>query len=320
MDMNNLTESAIIENPIVREACTQERVGILWIAEGSWTASPLANEWGDPAGLSPDERKDFDSALALAKKAGRNPTPEQAQAQATVHAMKLELARRAELVLNNMLKGLAEESGYEEVERAPLLILGHSMTGLLTWAMPYWIPERMWGAVPIKTGVRTAPAEKPAAQMTGVPVLYMNQKEPEGPEAKNGPGNDSFGPRQNTANLAAQVFDWGGSHFEMTDEMASLFALFVRKASKFRLSDEIPASGYPKLKELKPEHGWLATSLLEPQQFPMAPEPQYREAKPRHFGFSTKRWRWPSSATTVRIVKRKSNMPRSFPTAQNSNP
>ena len=288
VDMNNLTESAIIENPTVRNACAQERVGILWIAEGSWAASPLANEWGDPAGLTTDEREVFDAALTLAKTAGMNPSPEQSQAQATVKTMKLELARRAEEVLNNMLKGLAKESGYEEVERAPLLIIGHSMTGLITWAMPYWIPERMWGAVPMKTGVRTAPAEKPDARMTGVPVLYMNQIEPEGPDAKATPGNSSFAPRQNTANLAAQVFDWGGSHFEMSNEMVQLFALFVHKASKYRLSDEIPATGYPKLKDLKPEHGWLATSLLDPQQFPMAPEPRYQGDKTKAFWFFDK--------------------------------
>lgn len=285
VDMNNLTESAIIENAAVRETCAQERVGILWIAEGSWAASPLANEWGDAAGLSADEKKIFDTALAITKKAGKEPTPEQAEAQAIVKKMKLDLARRAEEVLNNMLKALAKESGYEEVERAPLLLIGHSMTGLITWGMPYWIPDRMWGAVPIKTGVRCAPAEKADAKMTGVPVLYMNQIEPEGPEAKSAPSNYSFAPRQNIANLAAQVFDWGGSHFEMSDEMAKLFALFVRKASQYRLSDEIPATGYPKLKDLKSEQGWLATALLDPQQFPMAPEPHYTGDKTKAFWF-----------------------------------
>ena len=285
VDMNNLTESAIIENAVVREACAQERVGILWIAEGSWAASPLANEWGDLSGLSKEQQKIYNDALEIAKKAGKQPTLAQVQAQATVKTMKLELARQAEEELNNMLKGLAKESGYEEVERAPLLIIGHSMTGLITWAMPYWIPERMWGAVPMTTGVRGAPWENPDAKMTGVPVLYMNQTEPEGPDAKSVPRNYSFGPRQNTANLAAQVFDWGGTHFEISDEMAKLFALFVHKASKYRLADEIPATGYPKLKELKAEQGWLATALLDPQQFLMAPEPQYKGDKTKAFWF-----------------------------------
>ena len=140
VDMNNLTESAIIENAAVRGACAQERVGILWIAEGSWAVSPLANEWGDPAGLSKEQRKIYNDAMEIARKAGKEPTPEQAQAQATVKTMKRELVRQAEEELNNMLRGLAKESGYEEVERAPLLIIGHSMTGLITWAMPYWIP------------------------------------------------------------------------------------------------------------------------------------------------------------------------------------
>ena len=285
VDMNNLTESAIIENVAVREACAQERVGILWIAEGSWAPSPLANEWGDAAGLSKEQRKIYDQALEIAKKAGKNPTPEQAQAQATVKTMKLELARQAEEELNNMLRDLAKESGYEEIQYAPLLIIGHSMTGIITWTMPYWIPDRMWGAAPMKTGGRGAPAEKPDATMNGVPVLYMNQIAPEGSGEKSNPHNCALFARKNTANLVGQVFDWGGGHFEMTDDMAKLFALFVHKAAKYRLCDEIPASGYPKLKDLKAADGWLATSLLEPQQFPMAPEPQYQGDKTKAFWF-----------------------------------
>ena len=57
------------------------------------------------------------------------------------------------------------------------------------------------------------------------------------------------------------------------------------KPPKYRLCDEIPATGYPKLKELKPEQGWLATVLLDPQQFPMAPEPQYKGDKTKAFWF-----------------------------------
>ena len=284
VDMNNLTESFIIENAAVREACAQERVGILWIAEGSWAKSPLANVWGDPEGLPKEQRKLFDQASEIAKKAGKVPTPEQAQAQATIKSMKFELARQAEEVLNNMLRDLAKESGYEEVQYAPLLIIGHSMTGQIAWWMPYWITDRVWGAAPMKTGVRGAPFEKPDATMNGVPVLYFNQIEPEA-GGKTYPNGGDFEPRRKTANLVAQVCDWGGSHFEMTDDMAKVFALFLRKAAKYRLCEEIPASGYPKLKDLKPETGWLATSLLEPQQFPMAPEPQYKGDKTKALWF-----------------------------------
>lgn len=39
------------------------------------------------------------------------------------------------------------------------------------------------------------------------------------------------------------------------------------------------ATGYPKLKDLKPEQGWLATSPMEPGQFPMAPAARYTGPK-----------------------------------------
>ena len=285
-DMNNLTESAIIEHPAVRAVCTEQRLGILWIAEGSWAASPLASQWGDPSGLPADQRVVYDAALALTKQAGPHPTPEQVAAKATVARMRQELARQAGIVLDRMLADLATESGYPEVAQAPLCIIGHSMTGLLAWGMPFWAPERVWGALPLKTGVRGNPPEElPNASMEGVPLLYVNQITPEGPSGTSDPRNSAIAARRHTRQLVGQVFDWGGSHFEMNDEIAQVAAIFIRKAAQRRLPPEIPASGRPTLIPLTPESGWLATSLVEPHLAPTAPEPAYTGDRQRAFWF-----------------------------------
>ena len=71
--------------------------------------------------------------------------------------MRLDLSARAETELNGILKALADESGYPEVEFAPILTLSHSMGGLLCWFAPFHISKRMWGSIPIKTGVRGMP-------------------------------------------------------------------------------------------------------------------------------------------------------------------
>lgn len=285
VDMNNLTESAIIENSIVRKACAEERVGILWIAEGSWCDSPFGNVWGQVSSVvSKDQADAFGKLQAFVKSAGANPTPEQVKAKTILIAAQNELDRQAGEYLDNMLKGLADESGYPEVRYAPLLIIGHSMTGQIAWQMPYYIPDRMWGAIPIKTGVRGAPWNMPTATMADVPVMYINQIDPDGGKSSGTDGGVIW-IRQDTSRLFCRAYDWGGTHFEMLDDIAGLVALFIRKAAQYRLCDEIPTSGYPKLKELKPESGWLATSLLEPQQFPMAPEPQYKGDKSKAFWF-----------------------------------
>ena len=276
MVMRNLTEAGIIGNPAVRETCRQERVGIVFV--GGWSRSPFNSDWGWPNGLGKEDEKEYGRLQQLIKTAGT--TPEQAkEATAKIEAWDKELTARAGPVLDDILKRLADESGYKEVERAPLLILSHSMGGLLCWHMPYWIPERMWGSIPIKTGVRTQPALKPDSNMHGVPVLYMNYAEPLGAAGPVDPNKHPLAPRKDPDNLVGQVFDWGGCHFDMTDDIGKLAAMFIKKASKFRLSDEIPATGYPRLKDLKAGQGWLATSPLEPGQFPMAPEARYTGPK-----------------------------------------
>lgn len=274
--MRNLTETGIVGNPAVREACRRERVGIVYV--GGWSRSPFNSDWGWPNGLSVDDEKEYGRLQQLLKTPGT--TPEQAgAAKDKIAAWDAELTRKAGPVLDDILKRLADESGYEEVARAPLLVLSHSMGGLLCWHMPYWIPERTWGSIPIKTGVRTQPALKPDANMHGIPVLYMNYADPLGPGGPVNPNKWPLAPRKDPDNLVGQVFDWGGCHFDMTDDMGRLAAMFIRKASQFRLSDEIPATGYPRLKDLRPGQGWLATSPVEPGQFPMAPEAQYAGPK-----------------------------------------
>ena len=282
MAMRNLTETGIIENPAVREACKAERIGIVYI--GGWSRSAFNSDWGWPNGLSKDDEKEYGRLQQLLKTPG-TPAEQARVAKGKIEAWDKDLTAKAGPILDDILKRLADESGYEEVARAPLFILSHSMGGLLCWHMPYWIPERMWGSMPIKTGVRTQPALKPDSNMHGVPVMYMNWAAPVGPEGHFDPNNCALAARKDTNNLVGQVFDWGGCHFDMTDEMAKLAALFIRKASKYRLSEEIPATGYPKLKDLKPQQGWLATSPVEPRQFPMAPEAQYSGPKDRAFWY-----------------------------------
>ena len=280
--MRNLNEPGIIGNPAVREACRQERIGIVYV--GGWSRSPFNSDWGWPNGLGKEDEKEYGRLQQLIKTAGT--TAGQAkEAKAKIEAWDKELAAKAGPVLDDILKRLAAESGYAEIERAPLLVLSHSMGGLLCWHMPYWIPERMWGSIPIKTGVRTQPASKPESNMHGVPVLYMNHAEPLGPDGPDAPNKWPLAPRKDTENLVGQVFDWGGTHFDITGDLANLAALFIKKASEFRLSDEIPATGYPKLKDLKPGHGWLATSPMEPVQFPMAPESRYTGPKDKALWF-----------------------------------
>ena len=284
----NLIETGITDDAVVREACRHQRVGIIWVSEDrtatGFERSPFNSDWGWPSGLSAEEEKEY-SQLSDAL---RNPvmSPEEKRtAQAKIDAWDKQLVVAAGPILDGILKLMADESGYEEIARAPLLFISHSMGGLLCWHAPYRIPERCWGSIPFKTGVRGAPKDIIDANMHGVPILYINQIAPEGPDGNSNPNNSCIRNRKNIENLVCQLFDWGGHHLDTTHELATVVALFIEKAGKYRLSDEIPATGYPKLKELKASDGWLATSILESQQYPMSPEPNYTGPKESAFWF-----------------------------------
>ncbi|MFM2199263.1 MAG: hypothetical protein RLZZ505_2695 [Verrucomicrobiota bacterium] len=304
--MKNLIETGISDEAVFREACRRQRVGILWVSEDrtatAFQRSAFSSDWGWPCGLSVEDEKEY-HRLSEALKKPETPPDEKRAAQAKLDAWDKQLVADAGPVLDGILKQMAEESGYEEIARAPLFFLSHSMGGLLCWHAPYRIPDRCWGSIPLKTGVRGAPKDIPEATMHGVPVLYINQIDPEGPDGHSDPKNSCIGNRMDTGNLVCQLFDWGSDHVETTPELAAVAALFLEKAAKYRLCDEIPATGYPKLKELKASEGWLATSILEPQQYPMAPEPTYSGTKENAFWFFDEEMA--QAVTNFRIENRK---------------
>jgi hypothetical protein len=287
--MKNMIETGISDDPVFRDACRRQRVGILWVSEDrtatGFQRSAFNSDWGWPSGLSVEDEREYYRLLEITKKRTGVSPEEKLAAQAKVDAWNKQLAAAAGPVLDGILKRMADESGYAEIKRAPLFFLSHSMGGLLCWHAPYRIPDRCWGSIPLKTGVRGAPKDIPTANMHGVPILYINQIDPEGPDGQSNPGNSCIGNRRDTENLVCQLFDWASHHLETTPELATVAAMFLEKAGKYRLCDEIPPTGYPKLKELKASDGWLATSILEPRQYPMAPEPQYTGPREKAFWF-----------------------------------
>jgi len=289
--MKNLSEIGITDDPAFREACRNQQVGILWVSEDyeakGFAKSAFSSDWGWQGGLSDKDQEEYNRLRESLRKPDVLPEDKQ-EAREKLETWNRELVDAAGPILDSILKLMADESGYEEIARAPLLFIGHSMSGLICFHAPYRIPDRCWGSIPFKTGVRGAPEDIPADNMHGVPVMYVNQIAVEGPKGTSDPNNSCISIRKDTDNLICQLFDWGGHHLDTTHELAKIAALFIEKAGKYRLSDEIPATGFPKLKDLKASDGWLATSILEPEQYPMAPERAYTGPKDKAFWFFDK--------------------------------
>jgi hypothetical protein len=186
--------------------------------------------------------------------------------------------------LEKMLQNLAEESGYSEIEFAPLIAMGHSANGQFSWNVPNWNANRTIAAIPIKT----VPLPK-SLGFEGVPLCYLVGETTEWPQYRDGrPGDrDFFWPvvrdsaialrSADTNNLIGVVTDPGGGHFDWSEHQAQFVALYIRKACKYRLPENPPDNGPINVKRIEPESGWLTdTGGMDTDRFEPAPYNQYK--------------------------------------------
>jgi hypothetical protein len=186
--------------------------------------------------------------------------------------------------LEKMLKDLAEESGYAEIEFAPLIAMGHSANGQFSWNVPNWNADRTIAAIPIKT----VPLPK-SLGFEGVPLCYLVGETTEWPQYRDGrPGDrDFFWPvvrdsaialrTANVNNLIGVVTDPGGGHFDWSVHQAQFVALYIRKACQYRLPKNAEGNGPVKLRKIDPQSGWLTdTGGMDADQFESAPYAQYK--------------------------------------------
>lgn len=183
-----------------------------------------------------------------------------------------------------MLKQLANESGYKEIEYAPFIPIDHSIHGVFTWNLAAWLPQRTIAAVPVKSF--PFPAD---AVIAGIPMCYLIGENDEWPPVKDGkPWNRDFVWRQiqhsattlraiNENNLIGVATDPGGGHLDWSDKLSQLMALFIHKACLYRLPKRSPLDDYPQLTRLNPQVGWLTdTAGLNTDQFKPAPYLEYQ--------------------------------------------
>ncbi len=179
-------------------------------------------------------------------------------------------------LLQTLLDGLADKSGYSEVSTIPWLPVGESGHLLMVCGMVNQKPERCIASICVKN------PHKP--ENKSVPMLWtLGTAQEWGQTAKD--------PRENwkptTFNYQGWVkdrikADWplsivvepGSGHFYCTDAMTEYFALYVDSACRARLSDD----GSATLKPVSLEHGVLANLPLPGRE--KATVTPYAEADP----------------------------------------
>lgn len=184
---------------------------------------------------------------------------------------------------NTMMKALAEESGYTELEWAPVVPIGHSAAASFPWNFAAWNSARTLAVISVSGqwpiyrdqsmpdwGGRT---------IDGVPGLVtMGEYEWAESRAAEGLKQRAKLPRLPLSMLAEP----GGGHFDVSDAKVAFLALYLKKAAEYRLPADIAPGRPVELKPIDPVHqGWLVQRWRRDRQpgVPAASLEDYRGEK-----------------------------------------
>ena len=178
-----------------------------------------------------------------------------------------------------MMAALAQESGYAELEFAPVVPIGHSAMASYPYHFAAWNPARTLAAVSCKgTWPDYRDANSPPWQdrdLDGVPLLYI------GGEYEDANGRAAKAASFRARNLKCpltMLADAAGGHFDYHDRLVEYLALYLRKVAQARLPAQAPLAGPVKLKAVDPTtQGWLVDRWRfdRPPQAPAAPVGSY---------------------------------------------
>jgi hypothetical protein len=230
--LQNMLERPMFEDPTIRAAIADSNMAIVWISPGAW-----------PGKLDPKAQPSLDFAPKDDAIAG----------------------------VQRVLTALAQESGYREIEFAPVLVTGHSAAGPFVWGMASSLPDRVFAALPYKNTIYKEYTP------IGVPTLYVSQEWAEwgkqwGEVWRKELAAGAAMRKQEPRTLFGEFVDIGAGHFDWNHESASVLALFIRKSAALRLPKDAPEDRPVPLIPISVESGVLVDPMmLGTQQFKAVP-------------------------------------------------
>lgn len=179
-------------------------------------------------------------------------------------------------MLLRALNKLADVSGFEALRHCPWFTFGHSSGSAFARNIPWWKPERCFGAIVFKGGAISQPSWT-SNSIAQVPILGVN-----GQYEEYGPNGGCANPRDNEANfyavrdsilklrsgavrqLGAAVMLPHEGHFAYArPEGAAFMALFVKKAANARIPAGIYADAGPiTLNSIDETTGWAVDTAV----------------------------------------------------------
>jgi hypothetical protein len=194
-----------------------------------------------------------------------------------------------------LLKKLAAESGYTELEFVPIVPIGHSAAASYPWNFGAWAPSRtlamlsVHGDAPLTnlTGSGIPNPDWGNRTIEGIPgLMVMGEYEWWENRLKTAIKYKQDHPSAPISLLA----DAGHGHFDYSDELVNYLALFIKKAAQYRLPANTPRNTYPVLNPINPQKGWLADRWHRDSlpQAAAAPYAQYKGNRAQAFWYFDK--------------------------------
>lgn len=193
---------------------------------------------------------------------------------------------------NGMMEDLAAESGYRELTFVPVVGIGHSAAASWPYYFAAWNPKRTLAAISVsgqwpyfRDNGTFAPDIWGDRTIDFVPCLEtMGEYESAATWSAEGLKERREHPLMPLSMLACPA----EGHFAASNKKIEYLALYIKKAVQYRMPEEIPADGPPKLKPIDPtKTGWLADKwrLNQAPTAPAAPVGSYTGDPAQAFWF-----------------------------------
>jgi hypothetical protein len=246
--IHNMLEKPMFDDPVIRQACTDANLAIVFIAGGD-AAYPLT-----PNGTGNYTVGTLNMALSLDPNSYATPDVNPATGVAFTSQAEQAGAELA-VVLNN----LATESGFTELQYAPILLTGHSAASPFVWirgvATSAAMVNRVFAILPYK-------GFYPGSIPSNLPVFHVSSEWQEisnwsntwevmdGPQARKLRGGG-------TDRLFGEFVQPGTGHYEYDASQSGPMATFIKNVAALRIPANWPAPGYPTLNPISATSGYV---------------------------------------------------------------
>lgn len=258
--LHNMLEKPMFDDPAIRQACTDANIAILFITPGDstlWTPNGVGNY----TALNPTTAINLDPNSYYSQDIVSGTTHYSTDINPATGTRFVNQSEQAGAELAQLLTNFAAESGYSELQYAPLLLTDHSAGSPFCWgrtvASSAALTNRVFAIIPNKG---TFPGN--LSNVQGIPILHITSECQEISDWGNtwelGDAPAMRGLRAGGTNcLLGECIQPGSGHYEYIPERAAPIGAFIKAAAAARIPANWSPTSYPVLNNINPSTGWV---------------------------------------------------------------